>query len=159
YRRSDGSGPGTGYRFAWLTTAAFFACPRQVKNRRPAPVTPFSQVPKEGRPMECLEQLASPGLEATFYRLYRDFFNRADKKRRWSLQDDIPWGQVNPSLDPAVGDVVESFCAVELFLPDYLASGMALFRPSRACTWFYANWGYEESKHSLALGDWLLRSG
>src|SRR5262249_26392499 len=23
----------------------------------------------------------------------------------------------------------------------------------------YANWGYEESKHSLALADWLLRSG
>src|SRR5207302_1454690 len=23
---------------------------------------------------------------------------------------------------------------------------------------FYANWGYEESKHSLALGDWLLKS-
>jgi acyl-[acyl-carrier-protein] desaturase len=109
--------------------------------------------------MECLEQLAPPRLEAAFYRLYRDFFNRAEKKRRWSLQDDIPWGQVNPSLDPAVGDVVESFCAVELFLPDYVASGMALFRPSRACTWFYANWGYEESKHSLALGDWLLRSG
>ena len=109
--------------------------------------------------MECLEQLAPPRLEAAFYRLYRDYFNRAEKKRRWSLEDDIPWGKVNPSLDPAVGDVVESFCAVELFLPDYVASGMALFRPSRACTWFYANWGYEESKHSLALGDWLLRSG
>src|SRR5262249_24950686 len=25
--------------------------------------------------------------------------------------------------------------------------------------WFHANWGYEESKHSLGLGDWLLRSG
>jgi acyl-[acyl-carrier-protein] desaturase len=109
--------------------------------------------------MECLEQLTPPGLEAAFYRLYRDYFNRAEKKRRWSLQDDIPWGHVNPSLDPAVGDMVESFCAVELFLPDYVASGMTLFRPSRACTWFYANWGYEESKHSLALGDWLLRSG
>jgi acyl-[acyl-carrier-protein] desaturase len=35
---------------------------------------------------------------------------------------------------------------------------MSLWRPSRAFTWFYANWGYEESKHSLALADWLLRS-
>ena len=25
--------------------------------------------------------------------------------------------------------------------------------------WFLAKWGYEESKHSMALGDWLLRSG
>jgi acyl-[acyl-carrier-protein] desaturase len=32
-------------------------------------------------------------------------------------------------------------------------------RPSRARTWFYANWGYEESKHSLALGDWLVKAG
>ena len=29
---------------------------------------------------------------------------------------------------------------------------------SRACAWFYANSGYEESKYSLALADWLLRS-
>src|SRR5262249_4095840 len=35
----------------------------------------------------------------------------------------------------------------------------ATFRSSRGWAWFYANWGYEESKHSLALGDWLLRSG
>ena len=104
-------------------------------------------------------QLDSPQLEAALYRLYRDFFDRAEKKRRWSLKDDIPWGQCSPSLDPAVADVVESFCAVEMYLPDYVAHAMRVFRPSRACTWFYANWGYEESKHSLALSDWLLRSG
>jgi acyl-[acyl-carrier-protein] desaturase len=34
-----------------------------------------------------------------------------------------------------------------------------MVRASRGRAWFYANWGYEESKHSLALGDWLLRSG
>ena len=54
--------------------------------------------------------------------------------------------------------MVESFLAVELYLPDYVARAMSLWRPSRAFTWFYANWGYEESKHSLALADWLLRS-
>ena len=55
--------------------------------------------------------------------------------------------------------MVESFCAVELYLPDYLVHAMPWSRPSRASTWFYANWGYEESKHSLALHDWLLKSG
>src|SRR5262249_38249121 len=99
-----------------------------------------------------------PGVETALYGLYRDFFDNAEKKRRWSLREDIPWGQCNPSLDPAVADVVESFCAVELYLPDYVARAMALLRPTRACTWFYANWGYEESKPSLALSDWLLRS-
>ena len=33
------------------------------------------------------------------------------------------------------------------------------FGNSKGRTWFYANWGYEESKHSLVLSDWLLRSG
>src|SRR4051794_32710326 len=46
------------------------------------------------------------------YRLYREFFDLAERKRRWSLQDDIPWHQCNPSLNPAIADVVESFCAV-----------------------------------------------
>lgn len=99
-----------------------------------------------------------PALEQGFYRLYRTFFDRAEKKRRWSLCDDIPWERIDRSPDPAVADVVESFWAVEMYLPDYLARAMSIFRASRGKLWFYANWGYEESKHSLALGDWLLRS-
>jgi acyl-[acyl-carrier-protein] desaturase len=102
---------------------------------------------------------ATPDLETSLYRLYRQCFDRAEKKRRWSLRGDIPWEECNPSLDPAVADVVESFLAVELYLPDYVANAMSIWRPSRAFSWFYANWGYEESKHSLALSDWLLRSG
>jgi acyl-[acyl-carrier-protein] desaturase len=102
---------------------------------------------------------APPELEAAFWRLYRDFFDKAEKKRRWNIREDVPWDQCNPSLDPAVADVVESFCAVELFLPDYTSKILPVVRSSRGRAWFYANWGYEESKHSLALGDWLLRSG
>ena len=34
-----------------------------------------------------------------------------------------------------------------------------MIRANKGWSWFHANWGYEESKHSLALGDWLLRSG
>jgi acyl-[acyl-carrier-protein] desaturase len=98
-------------------------------------------------------------LEATFWQLYRDFFDKAERNRRWSIRDDVPWGQCNPHLRPAVADVVESFTAVELYLPDYTSQILPLVRSSRGRSWFYANWGYEESKHSLALGDWLLRSG
>ena len=98
-------------------------------------------------------------MERAFWRLYRDFFDRAEKKRRWSIRDDIPWDQCNPRVDPAIADVVESFCAVELYLPDYTSKILPVVRPSRGRTWFYANWGYEESKHSLVLGDWLLKSG
>jgi Fatty acid desaturase len=93
------------------------------------------------------------------YRLYRDFFAKAERKRRWSLEDDIPWDQVNRSLKPAVADVVESFCALEMYLPDYISKALPLIRKNKGWSWFHANWGYEEAKHSLALGDWLLRSG
>src|SRR5262249_11809034 len=100
-----------------------------------------------------------PAIERAFWRLFRDFFDKAEKRRRWSLRDDIPWDRCNPDVDPAVAGVVESFCAVELYLPDYTSKILPVVRPSRGRTWFYANWGYEESKHSLALGDWLLLSG
>lgn len=100
-----------------------------------------------------------PILRAEFRRLYRDYFDRAERKRRWSLREDIPWDQVNRAMDPAVADVVESFCAVELYLPDYIGKALPLTRGNAGWAWFHANWGYEESKHSLALGDWLLHSG
>jgi acyl-[acyl-carrier-protein] desaturase len=101
----------------------------------------------------------NPIVREAISRMYREFFSKAERKRRWSLEFDIPWDQVNRSMKPAIADVVESFCAVELFLPDYLAKAIPLIRCNRGWAWFHANWGYEESKHSLALGDWLMRSG
>ena len=63
--------------------------------------------------------LDSNGLEDAYFRLYRDFFDMAERNRRWNLRDDIPWEQANHSMNPAIADIVESFCAVELYLPDY----------------------------------------
>ncbi len=101
----------------------------------------------------------TPEVQAEIYRLFRDYFDRAEKKRRWSLRDGIPWDQCNRHLNPAVADIVESFCAVELYLPDYLSKLIPQVRAVRGRAWMLANWGYEECKHSMALGDWLLRSG
>jgi acyl-[acyl-carrier-protein] desaturase len=109
--------------------------------------------------MDDVTRQNDPELKATFWRLYQDYFDKAERKRRWSLRTDIPWDQCNRSLNPALADVVESFCAVELYLPDYIAKLMPLVRPHRGRAWFHANWGYEESKHSMALAEWLLRSG
>lgn len=100
-----------------------------------------------------------PDLRVRFYQLYRDFFRQAERKRRWSVDEDIPWDQVNRSLPPEIADVVESFCAVEMYLPDYISKALPMIRGNRGWAWFHANWGYEESKHSLVLSDWLLRSG
>ena len=99
-----------------------------------------------------------PEVEPRLWALYRNFFDQAEKSRRWRIREDIPWSECNPNLDPAIADVVETFCAVELYLPDYTGKILPVIRHSKGRTWFYANWGYEESKHSLALGDWLLKS-
>lgn len=100
-----------------------------------------------------------PVLRRELYHLYREFFDRAERKRRWSLANDIPWDQATQEAGPAVADVVETFCAVEMYLPDYVSKALPMIRGNLGWAWFHANWGYEESKHSLALADWLVRSG
>lgn len=97
--------------------------------------------------------------ENAFYELYLDFFNRAEIERRWNIQKDIPWNQCNPAIADDIALIVESFCAVELYLPDYTSKILHLIRKSRGRAWFQANWGYEESKHSMVLEEWLVRSG
>jgi len=97
--------------------------------------------------------------ENRFFELYKEFFNRAESERRWNVEKDVPWRECNPAVSDAVALIVESFCAVELYLPDYTSKILHLVRKSRGRAWFQANWGYEESKHSLALEEWLIRSG
>ncbi len=101
----------------------------------------------------------TPEVLRAIHVLFREYFDLAERKRRWSIRDDVPWDDTNTAgLSPAIADVVETFCAVELFLPDYLAKTIPGVRAIRGRAWFFANWGYEESKHSMVLEDWLLKS-
>ena len=100
-----------------------------------------------------------PELNKHIWSLYREFFNRAERRRRWNIEKDIPWDKCNPNTAPEIADIVETFCAVELFLPDYVGKALPMVRGIRGRAWFLANWGYEESKHSLVLQEWLVRSG
>ena len=108
------------------------------------------------RPMQ-----PSTDLDRKFYDLYKEFFDHAEDKRRWNLQKDIPWAEVKPVGD--VGEdlvsIVEAFFAVEIYIPDYNAKLLRSTRSQRGFAWFQLNWGYEESKHSRALEEWLIRSG
>jgi acyl-[acyl-carrier-protein] desaturase len=98
--------------------------------------------------------------EERLYREYLSFFEHAEKTRRWSIEDDVPWEQAAASpRDPGLAACAESFAGVELSLPDYVASGMNLVRDRFGQAWFLANWAYEESKHSLLLREYLLRTG
>lgn len=98
-------------------------------------------------------------LEREFYDLYLEYFHKAEAHRRWNLLEDVPWQQIGANPDPAVAQIIQGFMAVELFLPDYTSKLLRVLRESRGRAWFTANWGYEESKHSLALEMWLTRSG
>jgi acyl-[acyl-carrier-protein] desaturase len=132
--------------------------PDPPASRPDPPVAPLRYYDARG-PMAAPPPVLPAELEGKVWRLFRDFFDLAERRRRWRLADDIPWDQCNPALKPVVADVVETFCAVELYLPDYSAKILPKVRHSKSRSWFYANWGYEESKHSLALGDWLVKSG
>lgn len=98
--------------------------------------------------------------EERLYRQYRSFFEHAERTRRWRLDDDLPWELAGASpRDPVLAACAEVFAGVEMYLPDYVSSGMNLVRDRFGQAWFLANWAYEESKHALALREYLLRSG
>jgi acyl-[acyl-carrier-protein] desaturase len=98
-------------------------------------------------------------IEERLYRIYMEFFEKAERERRWSLFDDIPWDKINRDASEDLALCVETFASVEMYLPDYVAGGINVVRDWFGRAWWQANWGYEESKHSLALGEYLMRSG
>ena len=102
---------------------------------------------------------AAAEIEELFYNNFLKFIQKAEERRRWSITNDVPWDRVNPASSDLTADIVQFFSAVEMYLPDYTAKMMELIRVSRGRAWFHVNWGYEESKHSMVLEEWLLRSG
>jgi acyl-[acyl-carrier-protein] desaturase len=98
-------------------------------------------------------------LERRIYERYASFFDEAERERRWNPFRDIPWKRVNREASPALVLCAETFCAVESYLPDYVSKGINAVKESFGQAWFAANWGYEESKHSIALMEYLIRAG
>lgn len=99
-------------------------------------------------------------LREKVYRHYLAFFETAERTRRWNLFNDVPWEKLVPGAgNERLALCAETFCGVESYLPDYLASHVELVRGTFGQAWFAANWGYEESKHALALREYLVRSG
>lgn len=99
------------------------------------------------------------GLEEKIFREYMTFFEKAERERRWNVFQDIPWDRVNRDASEELALCAETFCSVEMYLPDYVSNGINLVRSYFGQAWFQANWAYEESKHSLTLMQYLLRSG
>ncbi|MGH7917490.1 MAG: acyl-ACP desaturase [Candidatus Binataceae bacterium] len=94
------------------------------------------------------------------YRLYLEFLETAETKRRWSIFTDIPWPDLNAAkANPDVRQSVEIFCAEELYVPDYSARGLDLSRAMFGSAWFQTCWAFEESRHGLVFREYLTRSG
>jgi acyl-[acyl-carrier-protein] desaturase len=98
-------------------------------------------------------------IEKQFFENFLKFFHQAEERRRWNIERDIPWDKANGQTSERTAKIIESFSAVEMYLPDYTSKMMHMIRRSRGRAWFQANWGYEESKHSLTLDRWLIASG
>jgi acyl-[acyl-carrier-protein] desaturase len=94
------------------------------------------------------------------YRLYLDYLETAETKRRWNIFNDIPWDELDISKTTAkTAACIETFCAEEMYLPDYTANGLGLVRTSFGPAWFQACWTFEESRHGLVFREYLTRSG
>lgn len=93
-------------------------------------------------------------------RSYMEFFELAERRRRWNVFNDVPWelAETTPANFEAAL-CAETFCGVEMYLPDYVAQGINVLRDTFGHAWFQANWGYEESKHALTLRMYLLKTG
>jgi len=94
------------------------------------------------------------------YRIYHEFFDVAETKRRWHPFRDLPWEKMDRSKNTEeLAICLETFCGVELYVPDYTANAFNLTRTIFGQAWFEANWGYEESKHGLSFREYLVQSG
>jgi acyl-[acyl-carrier-protein] desaturase len=94
------------------------------------------------------------------YQVYLDFLETAEKKRRWSMFDDIPWDALDAAkASEGSAQSVEIYCAEELYVPDYSAKGLELVRSRFGVAWFQTCWAFEESRHGLVFREYLTRSG
>jgi acyl-[acyl-carrier-protein] desaturase len=102
----------------------------------------------------------SESLRANTHRIYLDFLETAETKRRWSIFDDIPWDKLDaPKAGETTAQCIEIFCSEELYVPDYSSQGLAMVRADFGMAWFQTRWAFEESLHGLVFREYLTRSG
>jgi acyl-[acyl-carrier-protein] desaturase len=106
-----------------------------------------------------LSVISDTAKQARLYEMYKTFFDKAEQERRWNPFRDVPYDKINREVPESLVVVAETFCCVESYLPDYVARGINIVRPYFGQAWFSANWAYEESKHSVALLEYMLQSG
>jgi hypothetical protein len=96
--------------------------------------------------------------ENELYALFRAAFAHAEDYRNWNLWEDVPWDRVQTEPSEELVEAVLESLRAEIFLPDYTTHSLRILRASRGRTWFQTRWNYEESKHQIALGEWLMQA-
>ena len=97
--------------------------------------------------------------ERELYTLYKDHFVQADAERLWNPWSSVAWDTLTHTPSPALVDATLALWRDATLLPDYAAINQNLLRASRGRAWFWTHWSYEESKHLIALQEWLSRRG
>ena len=77
-------------------------------------------------------------LASRLYKLYATFFDKAEEERRWNPYRDVPWDKVKKDISEELILCAETFLCVEAYLPDYVANGLNVVRPSFGQLWFSA---------------------
>ncbi len=89
-----------------------------------------------------------------------DFLETAERKRDWKIFEDIPWDKIDRSKNSERQTVrIETYCAEEMYLPDYASHGARMTRDLYGASCFQARWSFEESRHGLVFREFLSRSG
>jgi hypothetical protein len=96
--------------------------------------------------------------------LFWEYFDKSEDpegwNRRWVIQRDIDWRAVQAqSIDENLAGLIESFFAVESWLPDFASQGLLFYRQLLGLSNNHINWSYEELKHGRLLELILSRSG
>ncbi len=95
-----------------------------------------------------------------YYRAAMEFLEVAERKRNWSLFGDVPWEKIDSAQNSDRKAIcIETYCAEEMYLPDYAAHGARMTRDCFGTGWFQARWSFEESRHGLVFREYLTRSG
>jgi acyl-[acyl-carrier-protein] desaturase len=95
-----------------------------------------------------------------YYRAAMEFFETAERRRSWKLFEDIPWEKIDSAKNSdQKATRIETFCAEEMYLPDYASHGARMTRDCFGAGWFQARWSFEESRHGLVFREYLTQSG
>jgi acyl-[acyl-carrier-protein] desaturase len=98
-------------------------------------------------------------LNSRLHELYRSAFEKAERERRWSVFEDVPWERGRAAVPANVVSSAETFFCMHAALPEFVATALMAARSAPMPTGYIAAWAYEKSRHQLALSEWLVRAG